>query len=225
MWTRTDRLFRRSDRSWQAGELETAVECLDDILSQDARNAHALLRRGQILSDLGRYSAAVASLESAQSIEPENHAIQMYLGVVHLDHGDVAQAGRELDKAADLDPGNEAVRAYKLLASYDLGVTSLGDFRDLLPGMPLGAQSRLVLRLEKVTQVDMSSGDAESTATRARVPQNRHGHRVEHVPGGSKRVRRRADSLEQASRDHGGALVANRVGSPARDPRLHRGHC
>ena len=38
-------------------------------------------------------------------------------------------------------------------------------------------------------------------------------------------VRRRADSLEQASRDHGGALVANRVGSPARDPRLHRGHC
>jgi tetratricopeptide (TPR) repeat protein len=102
-----------------AGDDDSAVEIINQIIAMEPRNAGAYYQRGRLLLDRNQLDAAYADLSRSIEIKPLAGALQNR-GLVHCRRGEFELAIQDLDQAVALEPGLRVVYRNRALAHYVL---------------------------------------------------------------------------------------------------------
>ena len=89
------------------GELDKALERLDDALRADPTMADALNSKGVILTRLADYSAAYEAFEQAENLMPGNPGVHLNMAIVRYLQGRRHEAAVIYRQAVDMDPRYE----------------------------------------------------------------------------------------------------------------------
>ena len=105
----------------KAGDYRGAIPLLQEVLTDNPRNADALNNMGFSLRKLGELKAALGWYQKALAVDPDHRGAIEYLGELYLEMGQLAKAKQQLDKLDDIcffgceefDDLKKAIAAYK----------------------------------------------------------------------------------------------------------------
>ncbi len=99
--------FRRMKRAQgliEDEKFEQAIELLEQVVRDDARNADAFNYLGFAARNIGRYTESLEYYQRALAIDPDHKGAHEYLGELYLLTGDLAAAQQRLAKLEELCP-------------------------------------------------------------------------------------------------------------------------
>ncbi len=135
----------------ETGQLDAAVEVLDQALRLQPQNPQALLERGKLRRLRGELILALTDLARAVEISPDDATVRQWWAVVLIESGDDLQGFHELDAALALDPELPLALVYRgrLLAmagGFEAALEDVDRALHIEPDFILGLVLRAVLR-------------------------------------------------------------------------------
>ncbi|ETR72807.1 MAG: hypothetical protein OMM_01426 [Candidatus Magnetoglobus multicellularis str. Araruama] len=119
-----DNQLKKGEEQFEAGNVQEAIKCFENILATDPNNADALNNLGVISFMLG--NAESAEIFLLKTLENQNNHVNamMNLADVYCANGLINEAAKYLTNAIDLEPKNPAIWAslsafYKQIGSND----------------------------------------------------------------------------------------------------------
>ena len=119
-----DDQLKKGEEQFEAGNVQEAIKCFENILATDPNNADALNNLGVISFMLG--NAESAEIFLLKTLENQNNHVNamMNLADVYCANGLINEAAKYLTNAIDLEPKNPAIWAslsafYKQIGSND----------------------------------------------------------------------------------------------------------
>ncbi|MFI4870717.1 MAG: tetratricopeptide repeat protein [Phycisphaerales bacterium JB061] len=113
--------WEMANESYMAGDLERALESVNNSLTLNPSVAKSHVLRGKILFEMGRLEEARDSLLRAEIIKPDTIDAVYFLGIVHERLAQKEEALTYYQKAADLDPAEAMYAVATAEILIDLG--------------------------------------------------------------------------------------------------------
>ena len=122
----------------KSGNLEAAIQDLDNALELDPGNSIAYADRGYIYRRNGRIEEALEHFTNAIKLKPDNAWYYMGRADVHAERGDIENQLLDLNRAISLDHLNrfafsDRVNVYKKLEMWDKVISDYNTLRIISP--------------------------------------------------------------------------------------------
>ena len=121
------------------GQLERAIEELDEAIRLDPQDAGAYHKRGIAYHQLGQYKQAIQELDEAIRLDPQESEKYRDRAVVHRALGELQKAVEDFGEAIRLGPQNAKAHAGRALV-YTLLGDDEGGQRDFDRAVELGIE-------------------------------------------------------------------------------------
>lgn len=118
---RSTQLSQRAEQATQAGELESAMTYLGQLLQTSPRHTEALVQRSALWLKKGNPEKALQDLNQAIDIEPGSARLVFQRGNLRFDLGDLEGAIADYTQALDLNPNYSDAYLNRGNARADLG--------------------------------------------------------------------------------------------------------
>jgi protein O-GlcNAc transferase len=104
------RLLNVGVQHHQAGRLDDALSCYQQVLARNPKDSDALHLSGVVAANRRQYDTAIALIGRALAVKPDEAVFHTNLGNALLQHGQVMEAISAYDMALRLRPGDSDVR-------------------------------------------------------------------------------------------------------------------
>lgn len=115
-----DAILDEAVAAFQAGDFETAIVLLNEVLTIDQSNAEAFAIRGVSYSQLGSLSRAIDDFTRAIELVPYDWTFHVFRAQVYEQQGEIGLALQDLDIAIELNPRYELAFRSRAIVNSNL---------------------------------------------------------------------------------------------------------
>ncbi len=136
----------------QQMNIDSTINELRKIVSQDPKNLNAWIKLGNILMDTNRYQEAIEAYSTALKLDPKNVNVRVDMGTCYRRIGKPEIAVKEYDRALKIAPRHiQAHRNKGIVLAFDLkknkeAIKEFQTYLTLSPNAPDAAQIRQVIK-------------------------------------------------------------------------------
>jgi predicted Zn-dependent protease len=117
--------FGKAERAYRAGDLERALQLLDEVDAAAPNQAAAYNLRGEILLDQGKAAEAERALRNALAADPQLVEARQNLARLSFRKGDYETAQKQLEELLGATAGDKQPGTREQLIRYQIYLTIL----------------------------------------------------------------------------------------------------